>query len=76
MALSLSYHKRKESLMHIVSQIDPDLYARARRKQSEVWDRVVAAIGGEWERGWSRTWRVRPDIVLEDVMEDLGYGRD
>jgi hypothetical protein len=62
--------------MHIVSQIDPDLVARARRKQSEVWERVVATIGGEWERGWSRSWTVEPEIVLEDVMEDLGYGRD
>ena len=62
--------------MHIVSQIDPDLYARARRKQSEVWERVVAAIGGEWERGWSRSWTVEPEIVLEDVMKDLEYGRE
>lgn len=62
--------------MHIVRQINPSLYARARQKQVELWDRIIAVTAGEWERGWSREWRVRPHILVEDVMDDLEYGRE
>ena len=62
--------------MHTVSQMDPDLYTRALRKQAELWDRIIAVLSGEWERGWSPTWTVNPRVTLEDVMEDLEYGRD
>lgn len=62
--------------MHTVSQMDPDLYARALRKQAELWDRIIAVLSGEWERGWSRTWTVNPRMSLDEVMEDLKYGRD
>jgi hypothetical protein len=62
--------------MHTVSQMDPDLYARALRKQAELWDRIIAVLGGEWERGWSPKWTVNPRISVEDVMEDLEYGQE
>jgi hypothetical protein len=62
--------------MHTVSQMDRNLYVRARRKQEELWDRIIAAVSGEWDRAWSRDWSVRPSVCSEDVMEDLEYGRD
>ncbi|UCH29166.1 MAG: hypothetical protein JSV06_12985 [Myxococcales bacterium] len=62
--------------MHTVSQIDPDLYTTALRKQAELWDRIIAVLSGEWERGFSRSWTVRPRVTLEEVMEDLEYGRE
>ena len=61
--------------MHIVNQIDPGLHARARQKQLELWDRIIAAVSGEWERGWTRQWKVNPRIQLDEVMEDLEYGQ-
>jgi predicted NACHT family NTPase len=61
--------------MQIVSQMDPSLYARARQKQSELWEQIIALIGGEWERGWSRSWEVEVQIALDELLEDLEYGR-
>ncbi|MGB5705141.1 MAG: hypothetical protein WBM48_20120 [Polyangiales bacterium] len=61
--------------MHIVSQMNPDLYARARQRQSELWDRIINLLSGEWERSWSPTWRVDPAVLPEEVMEDLNHGR-
>ena len=62
--------------MHTISQIDPDLFNRALRKQAELVDRIVDVLTGEWERGWSRDWPVDPRVSPEEVMEDLHYGRD
>jgi hypothetical protein len=62
--------------MHTVSQMDPHLYARALRKQAELWDRIIDVLGGELERGWSLRWTVNPRISLDEIMEDLEYGRD
>ena len=62
--------------MHTVSQMDPSLYARALRKQAEFYDRIIAVLGGEWERGWSPKWTVNPRISVDDVLEDLEHGRD
>ena len=62
--------------MHTLIHMDPELYARARKKQADLVDRVVGALSGEWERGWSRRWVVEPHITFEEVMEDLHHGRD
>jgi len=62
--------------MHTIHQIDPTLYARARREEAELWDRILAVLSGEWERGWSLKWVVEPRISTEEVMEDLEFGRD
>jgi hypothetical protein len=56
--------------------MDPSLYARARQKQSELWEQIIALIGGEWERGWSRSWAVEVRIALDELLEDLEYGRE
>ena len=61
--------------MHTVNQMDPSLYARALRKQTELWDQIIAVLGGEWEHGWSRNWTVNPRVSVEEVMEDLEYGQ-
>jgi hypothetical protein len=55
--------------------MNPDLYARARQRQSELWDRIINLLSGEWERSWSPTWRVDPAVLPEEVMEDLNHGR-
>ena len=62
--------------MHTVSQMDPNLYARALKKQAELVDRIVDVLSGEWERGWSRGWSVDPQVSLDEVMDDLEFGRD
>jgi hypothetical protein len=54
----------------------PELFTRAVRKQAELYHRIINVIGGQRERGWSRRWAVNPRIALEEVMEDLEYGRD
>lgn len=61
--------------MHTVSQMNPQVYLRARQKQAELWDRIISFVSGEWNRGWSPRWQVDPAVVLEEVMEDLQYGR-
>lgn len=62
--------------MHTLSHLDPELFARALKKQADTVDRIIAALTGEWERGWSRTWRVHPRISVDEVLEDLRHGRD
>ena len=61
--------------MHTVQQMNPTLHARAMRKQAELWERIFDVLSGDWERGWSRSWRVEPVISLAEVMDDLEYGR-
>ena len=62
--------------MHTISQMDRGLYLRARQKQAELWDHIIATLSGEWDRGWSRSWAVDPKVSLEEVMEELEYGQD
>jgi len=62
--------------MHTLHQIDPTVYASARRKEAELWDRILAVLSGEWERGWSLKWSVDTVISPEEVMRDLEFGRD
>ncbi|MBW2508801.1 MAG: hypothetical protein JRE81_09235 [Deltaproteobacteria bacterium] len=61
--------------MHVSSQMSPGLYSRARRKQAELWDDVTTMLAGEWERGWSPSWRVELRLHMEELMEDLEYGQ-
>lgn len=63
-------------LLQAVSHIDPELYHRVLRKQADLWDRIIDAMGGEWERAWSQRWSVDPYITVEEVLEDLAFGRD
>lgn len=62
--------------MHTIHRLDPALYAKALRKEAELWDRILAFVSGEWERGWSLKWTVDPAISMEEVIEDLKFGRD
>jgi hypothetical protein len=62
--------------MHTVSQMDRNLYIRARQKQADLWDHIIATLSGGWHRGWSRDWPVDPRISPEEVMQDLQFGRD
>ena len=39
--------------MHTIHRLDSNLHAKALRKEAERWDRIVAFVGGEWERSWS-----------------------
>ena len=62
-------------MLHTVQQMNPSLHARAVAAQAHLWDRIFAALSGEWERGWSPAWHAEPEISLEEVMGDLHYGR-
>lgn len=62
--------------MHTLHQINPTIYAKARRKEAELWDRILAVLSGEWERGWSLKWSVDTVISPSEVMRDLEFGRD
>ena len=63
-------------LLQSISHMNPALYHRALRKQAELWEHILEALGGEWERSWSRRWDLEPDLSLHEVLEDLEYGRD
>lgn len=62
--------------MDFVSTIDQALWARVRETEKELWDRIFAALSGEWERGWSLRWIADPLISADEVAEELAYGRD
>ena len=62
--------------MHMLSQMDPDLYREVLRKQTAVWDALIAAFGTPWDRLFE-PWRAPENRVsIEDVLADLAYGRD
>jgi hypothetical protein len=56
--------------------MDRTLYIKAIEKQNELWDRIFAALSGEWERGWTLGWAAEPVLSREEVEADLNYGRD
>jgi hypothetical protein len=62
--------------MDFVRTIDTTLWARVRKTEKALWDHIVAALGGEWERGWSLRWTADPQITVEELAEELAYGRD
>ena len=62
--------------MHSVRSMDRTLYIKAIEKQNELWDRIFAALSGEWERGWTLGWAAEPVLSREEVEAELNYGRD
>ena len=62
--------------MHALKQMDPDLYAEALRKQARLSAELIALLERRWETAFGLRWIVKPRISLEEVMEDLAYGRD
>lgn len=62
--------------MDMLNQIDRNLYLEVARKQVEVWSELVTAISADWRRSIGGGWDLQPDIHVEEVMEDLAYGRD
>lgn len=60
----------------MLNQIDRNLYLEVTRKQAKVWSELVRAISGDWRRATGGGWDLQPDIRVEEVMEDLEYGRD
>ena len=62
--------------MHIVSQMDPNLYLEVLRKQAEVWEDLFTALEDNWNR-WVRRHRAPESVIsIEEVLADLAYGRD
>jgi len=39
--------------MHMLKQMDPDLYLEVLRKQAQVWDDLIAAFEDTWTR-WAK----------------------
>lgn len=62
--------------MDMLNQIDRNLYLEVARKQAEVWSELVRAIAGDLRRSIGGGWDLQPGIRVEEVMEDLEYGRD
>jgi hypothetical protein len=62
--------------MQTIHRLDSTLYAKALRKEAELWDRILAVMSGEWERGWTLKWTLEPAISTDEVMQDLEFGRD
>ncbi|TNF61989.1 MAG: hypothetical protein EP303_04700 [Deltaproteobacteria bacterium] len=62
--------------MHTLNQMDPNLYLEALRKQAQVWEDLITAFEDAWNRAFSPKWKVQVRITEEEVLADLGYGRD
>lgn len=62
--------------MHMLKQMDPNLYLEVRRKQAQLWDELIAAFEDSLERWVSPVRRPETGISIEEVLADLAYGRD
>ncbi|MBW1832670.1 MAG: hypothetical protein JRG93_14190 [Deltaproteobacteria bacterium] len=62
--------------MHMLSQMDPDLYREVLRKQTEAWDALIAAFATTWDRLFELRRAPENRVSIEDVLADLTYGRD
>lgn len=62
--------------MQTVSDMNRGFDVDAHRKQAELTDRVIQAFRGECRRAWTFSRRVEVPISVDEVMEDLDYGRD
>jgi len=62
--------------MHMLNQMDPNLYLAVRQKQAQVWDDLIAALTANWSRHFRPRWTPENRISLEDILGDLAYGRD
>ena len=62
--------------MHTLNQMDPNLYVEVLRRQAQVWTDLRTALEETWNRSFSLRWTVETRISGEEVLADLGYGRD
>jgi hypothetical protein len=62
--------------MHMLSQMDPDLYREVLQKQTEAWDALIAAFATPWDRLFEPGRAPENRVSIEDVLADLAYGRD
>ena len=62
--------------MNSLVEVDPRIRAAAKRKHSEVWERIITSVGLSWERGWSPRWKAEVELSAEEVWEELQHGRD
>ena len=62
--------------MHTLNQMDPNLYLEVLRRQAQVWSDLRTALEETWNRSFSLRWTVETRISGEEVLADLGYGRD
>jgi len=60
----------------ILKQMDPELYAEARRRQARVWTDLIEALRQVWRRSSRKGWAILPTVSPEEVEADLAYGRD
>jgi hypothetical protein len=60
----------------ILKQMDPELYAEARRRQARVWTDLIEALRQVWRRSSLKGWAILPTVSTEEVEADLAYGRD
>jgi hypothetical protein len=62
--------------MHMLNQLDPDLYREVLRKQAEVWDDLIVAFTAAWDRLLEPRWTPGNRVSIEDILADLAYGRE
>jgi len=62
--------------MHILNQMDPNLYLEVLRKQAQVWDELRLALADTWGQ-WTAPKRTLDVVIsLDEILADLAYGRD
>ena len=62
--------------MHMLNQVDPDLYREVLRKQAKVWDDLIAAFSDAWDRLFQPRWTPENRVSIKDILADLAYGRE
>ena len=61
--------------MHMLDQTNPTIDSDTLRKQSAVWEELTEVLGTPRTRAFARSWSIQVDISLDEVLEDLNYGR-
>lgn len=64
--------------MQVLRRMDPELYHEVLRRRARVWNDLTAWIKSSWQRTRARRtrWQIEIPILLDEVLNDLGHGRE
>ena len=62
--------------MPLLNQVDRMIDADALRKRSAVWVELANVLGLGWSGTFETSGPVQVDISVEEVLADLGHGRE